>query len=78
MPQPSITREPLTSINGYWRGNQGGGLFACQRKSDEMEEPDIQIEEIQAEIRESIERAKALVAELERLVRDPVNEPPHL
>ena len=41
-----------------------------------MDEPEIQIEVIQAEIRESIERAKALVAESDRLVRDPVIDPP--
>ena len=54
------------------------GAVRVPEKSDEMEEPDIQIEEIQAEIRESIERAKALVAESERLVRNPANEAPHL
>ena len=38
-----------------------------------MNESDVRIDEIQAEIRESIDRAKALVAESERLVRDHVN-----
>ena len=46
-------------------------------KSEEMEEPDIHIEEIQAEIRESLERARSLVAESERLVRDAAGDTPH-
>ena len=55
-----------------------GGAVGVPDKSDKMDQPEIQIEEIQAEIRESIERAKALVAESERLVRDPVIDPPQL
>ena len=41
-----------------------------------MNEADVRIEEIQAEIRESIDRAKALVADSERLVREHVNIEP--
>ena len=41
-----------------------------------MEESEVRIEEIQAEIRESIGRAKALVADSERLVRDHLNVEP--
>jgi len=35
-----------------------------------MDESDVRIEAIQAEIRESIDRAKALVADSERFVRE--------
>ena len=41
-----------------------------------MEEAEIVIEDIQAEIRESIDRAKAMVAESERFVRDHTLIPP--
>ena len=37
---------------------------------EKMEESDVRIEEIQAEIRQSIDRAKALVADSERFVRE--------
>ena len=37
---------------------------------EKMQESDVRIEEIQAEIRESIDRAKALVADSERFVRE--------
>ena len=69
--------ELLISIKSYRRGNQGGP-FRVPGKSEKMDEPEIQIEVIQAEIRESIERAKALVAESDRLVRDPVIDPPQV
>ena len=41
-----------------------------------MEETDVRIEEIKAEIRQSIGRAKAMVAESERFVRDHSQLPP--
>jgi hypothetical protein len=41
-----------------------------------MVESDVKIEEIQAEIRESIDRAKALVVESGRFARDHVIAPP--
>ena len=44
-----------------------------------MDDADVPIDEIKAEIRESIDRARALVAESERFVREhaipPVGEP---
>ena len=51
-------------------------LGAVRVASKKMNELDVRIDEIQAEIRESIDRAKALVAESERLVRDHVNIEP--
>jgi len=41
-----------------------------------MEETDVPIDTIKAEIRESIGRAKAMVAEGERFVRDHSQAPP--
>ena len=41
-----------------------------------MEESDVPIEDIKAEIRQSIGRAKAMVAESERFVRDHSQLPP--
>ena len=49
---------------------KGGAAGVASRK---MNESDVRIDEIQAEIRESIDRARALVADSERLVRDHVN-----
>ena len=37
---------------------------------EEMDDADVPIDEIKAEIRESIDRARALVAESERFVRE--------
>jgi hypothetical protein len=44
--------------------------------SEKMDESDVQIEQIKAEIQESIDRAKALVVESERFARDRVILPP--
>ena len=40
-----------------------------------MDEADVPLDEIKAEIRESIDRAKAMVHETELFVRDHVNQP---
>jgi hypothetical protein len=65
--------EPLTSIKVLWSRYRGRCVA-----SEKMSESDVRIEEIQAEIRESIDRAKALVAESERFVRDHDVVPPEM
>lgn len=63
--------EPLTSIKVL----EGKGAER-NLSSGEMEETEVRIEEIKAEIRQSIGRAKAMVAESERFVRDHSQLPP--
>ena len=49
------------------------GAVRVSRKK--MDEADVRLDEIKAEIRESIDRAKALVHDTELFVRDHVNQP---
>jgi hypothetical protein len=46
--------------------------------SEKMEESDVPIEDIKAEIRESFDRVKHMVAESERFVRDHSQLPPEV
>ena len=57
--------EPLTSIKVVSSKHRGSHVAR-----EKMNESDVRIEDIQAEIRESIDRAKALVADSERFVRE--------
>jgi hypothetical protein len=43
-----------------------------------MEEPEVPIEDIKAEIRESLDRVKAMVAESGQFVRDHSQPPPEI
>ena len=63
--------ELLISIKVLWGELQGQCL-----KSKIMEESDVPIEDIKAEIRESLDRVKHMLAESERFVRDHSQLPP--
>ena len=64
--------EHLISI----KVNGSTGWGAGGVTSEKMGEPEVRIEAIQAEIRESLDRARALIAESERFARDHVIIPP--
>ena len=64
--------EQLTLIKVFATSRRGAVVVTSKK----MDESDVPIEQIKAEIQESLDRAKALVVESERFARDRVLLPP--